>query len=84
MDAALCCRCESAQVAEAIAVVVAMEEVVGEITNVQLVQPAKANVSAKYTLKMMPIVMEALEMNETAGTDVASVAGRMGQVAVDY
>jgi hypothetical protein len=71
-------------VAEVIAVVAAMEEVVGEITNVLLVQPAKVNVSAKYTLKMTPIVTKAPEMNEAAETDVASVAGRMGQVAVDY
>jgi hypothetical protein len=71
-------------VAEVIAVVAAMEEVVGEIMNVPLVRPAKVNVSAKYTLKTMPIVMKALEMNEAAETDVALVAGHMGQVAVDY
>jgi hypothetical protein len=84
MDAALCCRCESAQAAEAIEVVMAMEEVVGEIMNVQLVQPAKANVNAMYTLKMMPIVVMALEMNEAAEMDVALVTGHMGQVAADY
>jgi hypothetical protein len=84
MDAVLCCRCKSVQVAEAIKVVMAMEEVVGKITNIQLVQPAKANVSVKYTLKMMPIVMMVLKMNEAVETDMALVAGHMGQVAVDY
>ena len=84
MDAALCCRCESTQVAEAIVVVAATEEVAGKIMNVPLVQLAKANVSMKYTLKTTPIMMKALEINEAAETDVALVAGHMGQVTVDY
>jgi hypothetical protein len=83
MDAALCYRCESAQAAEEIEVVVALQEVADEIMNVQLVQPAKASVSVTYTLKMTPTAITALEMNEAVEMDAASVAGHMGQVAVD-